>query len=104
MFKRLSDAAVGRLYRAMLLYGRDGVEPSLPEESAEAVVWDALKVQLDLDRKRYDRKVANFAKATEAHYGKKPAKTEPGAKSPEPLPKTDEIADLRRFIDSMKSS
>lgn len=98
MFKRLPDDAVGRLYRAMLLYGRDGVEPSLPEDSPEAIVWDSLKVQLDLDRSRYDRKCENFAKGREAlkeKRGAKPADPAPAA------PKTDEIADLKRFIASM---
>lgn len=103
MFKRLSDAAVGRLYRAMLLYGRDGVEPSLPEDSPEAVIWDSIKVQLDLDQKRYDRKCENFAKGREALQNKRNGKTETPAPAAEKPKGKDEIADLKRFIASMSS-
>lgn len=98
MFRRLSDAAVGRLYRAMLLYGRDGVEPSFPEDSPEAVIWDTIKVQLDLDQRRYNRKCENFAKGRDALKEKR------SGKAPDPVPEvkqTDEIADLKRFIASM---
>ena len=51
----LSDGAMGRLFRAMLLYAEDGTET--PFKGKEAVAWAVAKQQIDRDAEAYGAKV-----------------------------------------------
>lgn len=48
----MDDAEAGRLFKAVLAYGRDGEERRL--SGSEKLIFSMLRVQLDLDRENYD--------------------------------------------------
>ncbi len=49
----MGDAEVGRLFKAILSYGKGLGEPEL--RGAAAVVWPLIRVRLDQDEKRYNQ-------------------------------------------------
>ena len=49
---RLTDAQCGQLFRAMMDYAKDGVEPFWDEIALE-VAWDVVQPMLDEDARRY---------------------------------------------------
>ena len=54
----LSDGAAGRLFRAMLLYARDGSEPTL--KGKEAVAWTVARQHIDREAETYARKTKHL--------------------------------------------
>ncbi len=60
---RLTDAQCGQLFRAMMDYAREGIEPFWDEIALE-VAWDVVRPMLDEDARRYQEVVErNRAKA-----------------------------------------
>ena len=57
----LSDGAMGRLFRAMLLYAENGTETAF--RGKEAVAWAVAKQQIDRERETYESKVNSVEKA-----------------------------------------
>lgn len=53
-----NDEEVGRLYRAMLNYAKDGTEPGFLPASPESFIWPSLKGEIDRDIGRYKRSCA----------------------------------------------
>ena len=53
-----SDEQVGRLYRAMLTYARDGVEPGFKPASPESYIWPSLRGEIDRDVGSYMKSCA----------------------------------------------
>jgi len=49
---KLSDAEKGRLFMALLEYGRTGEEPKL--DGVEDLLFPVFKVQIDRDNEKYD--------------------------------------------------
>ena len=54
----LSDGAMGRLFRAMLLYAENGTETAF--RGKEAVAWAVAKQQIDRERETYESKVKHL--------------------------------------------
>lgn len=52
---RLSDEENGKLFRAIILYARDGIEPEFSDQ-ALLMAWDFLRPALDEDAESYDAK------------------------------------------------
>ena len=69
LFKRLTDAEVGRLFRAMIEYTESGVEPEI-EDRALGLVWDSLKEQIDYDSCAYDEVRKKRRTAAESRWKK----------------------------------
>ena len=53
--EQLTDGAMGRLFRAMLRYARDGAEPRL--KGKEGVAWAVARQSIDREAEVYERKV-----------------------------------------------
>lgn len=51
VLERISDQDAGRLFRAILEYGRDGKIPALPDSAY--VIWPLIQSRLDYDDERY---------------------------------------------------
>lgn len=61
--ERLTDGQCGQLFRAMVDYSKEGVEPYWDEIALE-VAWDVVQPMLDEDARRYQEIVElNRAKA-----------------------------------------
>ena len=61
---QLSDGAMGRLFRAMLRYARDGAEPELP--GSERFLWLVAKQHIDREADAYREKVNSMERARKA--------------------------------------
>lgn len=48
---KMSDAQLGAFFRAALLYGENGTEPSF--SGAESIIWELIRADLDRDADRY---------------------------------------------------
>jgi len=55
MMVALDDAECGRLFRAMLIYRRDGTAPELP--GAERILFPVFEEQLDVQMRNYEATV-----------------------------------------------
>ena len=53
--ERLTMDEQGQLFRAILDYGEDGIEPNF--QYMLGIAWDFIKPRLERDRERYDEKV-----------------------------------------------
>lgn len=71
---RLPDAEAGRLFRAMLIYGKTGVLPEF-DTLALSLAWEFVKPKLDKDSEEYNRTVLKRQYATFCRDRKK--KNEP---------------------------
>lgn len=60
-FKRLSDAQMGKLLRAIFEYQETGVVPGI-EDAAISMAFDVVKFDLDRDGAKYEEKVAQNRK------------------------------------------
>lgn len=95
--KKCDDAQFGRIVRAALRYGRDGIEPSFPEGSREEMVWGLVQAQIDTDITKYTKKSAAGAKGNEKRWGGKIQHDEVKT----PATGAAEIEDLKKFLASM---
>lgn len=99
--KKCTDEEFGRLVRAALKYARDGDAPSFAEGSKEDTVWGLLQAQLDADRQKYIATSAGGTKGMRNRWGKRdPSQDEVKTAGTGQT----EIADLRKFIDSMSGT
>jgi hypothetical protein len=73
--EKLDDAERGRLFTAMLTYGRDGVEPDLPGN--EQFVWPLIRAQIDRDEEAYNQKSKSASKSINTRWQKEPEKKGP---------------------------
>lgn len=74
----LSDAEMGRLFRAMLKYASSGTEPSL--SGNERFLWDTAKGDIDRQRESYEA-ICKINKAN-ASYRSAPIRTEASQSAP----------------------
>ena len=70
----LSDGAMGRLFRAMLLYAQDGTAPEL--RGKEAVAWAVARQQIDREREIYEKKVKQLKRGSVSVSEKKSSVSE----------------------------
>lgn len=55
LFERLNNEQLGALFRAVMYYAADGVEPTGLDVLTE-VVFESMRVYLDQDAKKYEQK------------------------------------------------
>lgn len=53
-----SDEQVGRLYRAMLTFAKDGIDPEFEPGAPESFIWPSLRGQIVRDIAAYKRSCA----------------------------------------------
>lgn len=66
----LSDEECGKLLRAMLVYGEDGVEPLFDTDKMK-MAWAFVKPRTDKDERSYNNKVAKSKYAVYCREAKK---------------------------------
>ena len=66
--EKLTNEQAGKLYKAILTYGQDGIEPDFCGDMALQLMWAVTKPQIDADGVTYTSKVesGNYA----AYYKK----------------------------------
>lgn len=69
----LSDEACGRLFRACLLYNRDGTVTPLPGD--EKIIFPMIKSQIDRDREKYEARCEQNRRNRQAGIRKQEATT-----------------------------
>ena len=67
----LGDGAMGRLFRAMLLYAQNGTAPEL--RGKEAVAWAVARQQIDREAAAYEGKVSSMERARSCRNKQKTA-------------------------------
>ena len=64
---QLSDAQVGRLFRAMLVYAETGEMPDF-DDAALKMAWPFVQLRLDQDEERYQQTVENRRRAARIRW------------------------------------
>ena len=61
--EKLTDDQAGKLYKAILIYGQEGIEPNFYGDMALQLMWAVTKPQIDADGVTYTSKVesGNYA-------------------------------------------
>ena len=71
LINHLTDAQAGRLYKALLLYGDEDVEPDFDDDRTCALAFIVLKGEIDLNFERYAEVCENRSKAAKEREAKK---------------------------------
>lgn len=71
MLNHLSDEQAGRVYKALLLYGDEGIETEFDDDQTCALAYVILKGEIDLNFERYAEICENRSKAAKEREEKK---------------------------------
>ena len=71
MIAHLSDAQAGRLYKALLVYGDEGIETEFDDDQTCALAFIILKGEVDRNFERYAETCENRSKAAKEREAKK---------------------------------
>ena len=80
--EKLTDEEVGRLFRALMKYARDGEEPA--HAGRESIAFDFIRVDIDVARDRYDGLCETNRRNAERRRAKKPESDGDPAQRPQP--------------------
>ena len=73
--RRLSDADRGKLFWAMLEFGRDGVDPDFKKNDL-AIVWDFIRPKLERNKEAYKNTVLQKRNAVACRERRRRGETE----------------------------
>ena len=83
-----TDEELGQLLRAMLSYGRDGVNPSFPDGSRLELIWGLLRSQVDVAIATYNRRSTSGKSGASKRWEQPPVTAE-------------DVNDTRAFLDEL---
>lgn len=83
-----TDEELGKLLRALLSYGRDGVNPSFPDDGRLALAWGLLKAQLIASTEIYAKRSTSGKNGASKRWEQPPVTAE-------------DVNDTRAFLDEL---